>query len=181
MRKTYTYLLLFITLLGFAACDAVDKEADFVGPYFKLDSFFNQEKQWQLLTKADYEKTITMDGKTVSNTIPYTDTSWILLFKDMDINKPAWVNRYEADTFPGVVLYQAKDSNLRIKSIEINFDEYGDIIEILIIKKEKQPIYYIEQEMLYVRRKYYTIKVKQNATLLGNSEPVIKGTFIKNN
>jgi hypothetical protein len=97
-------------------------------PFFDLSGYISQEVERLEAARTKVEKTITLNG--VVETKQLDDINFsndLRLFREADINKPAWVEKYtsEEQTLSGshtITTYTAQDSNLIVRRLMVEED-----------------------------------------------------------
>ncbi|TXF89021.1 hypothetical protein FUA23_12085 [Neolewinella aurantiaca] len=126
-------LLISLTLL-LSACISEGTEVDnSPSPFFDLEGYIAAESARLSSLRPKVEKTITLNGETEAKEI--TDINFendLRLFKEADINKPAWHDKYdtkEKTLSAGHVItsYLARDSSLTVRRLMVEQDQKATI------------------------------------------------------
>jgi hypothetical protein len=151
--------------------------------YFDLKSYF--EKQVSELNRNNFslKKFVSKDETTEEKIFDHPDWNEELKpFSECDINKPSWKNSYNIDstgdreTF--CIKYEAKDSSLKIKSI--NFCVEHDSLTFIQIEKRTENMYYhFITTLSYFPMKAYSIKSAQKINFTKETTLEVKGLFTR--
>ena len=148
--------------------------------FFDLKSYFKAEQERLAKLDIDFNKSAQFEGESYegSNNEPLNLT----IFSNADINKIAWINKYQADTIftsNGVIqriTYQAKEPKLRTQLLDIAFiDEQVDRIDIL--KHSKSFVAETKQKLVYQPKIGYEINQNQKVILGKNRAIDLKVSF----
>lgn len=125
--------------------------------------WYNEEEEIQSQTEVDYEKELS-------------------LFRRADINKPAWTDRYQADTvfqneLVREVRYRALDEELEVKSLQIKWDDAGAVSEINVRRVSSSTLASNEYDLSYRPQAGYSIKTLQQNRAADPIKIRIEGTF----
>lgn len=123
-------LTLFVLPFLLLACTAGEGDGTVDNtPFFDLRGFISGETERLSKAKTKVEKTIHLNGKTETKQIEDINFSNDLrLFREADINKPAWFDKYETQEkvlSAGHVLtsYLATDSSLIVRRLVVEKDQ----------------------------------------------------------
>jgi hypothetical protein len=138
MRKCW--ILLFLLPLFFACTsDTAEVNSDQVA-FFDLRSYVNEEVDRLTSRKTKVTKTITLNGKTETKELDDLNfANDLRIFREADINKPAWLEKYETKhkTLSGshqITTYEALDSNLVTRQLLVE-EDLGEVTRITIKRK----------------------------------------------
>ncbi|MES2426667.1 MAG: hypothetical protein V4560_06815 [Bacteroidota bacterium] len=172
----YCWVLVFLLLISFLpSCklDVAKSDANFfdIKGYFHADSL--------RLTKLNHLtlKTVTHNGITETKKVQIANWGAELsLFSQSDINKPAWSNSYNIINDGNVIIYRAKEPQLRTREIVIN--KQGNKVRwILIYNDSKNRLYQTTEKLSYFPDSVYIIQKYQKVRLLGANTYVVKGSL----
>jgi hypothetical protein len=168
------FLVFGLLAIGLASCRPEIKKANF----FDLSGYFTKEAA---RLKADNKlvfKTVEHNGDSESKKILIRDwDAELSLFKNSDINKPAWAGSYEVHGDGGLTIYMAKDTNLRTRKLMIR-QEDGKVKWIVIYNHTPKNLLYDSFEKLtYIPDSLYLIEKRQSVRVLGINRYRIKGLF----
>ena len=136
--------------------------------FFDLKAFFSEEME-RLKNVNKLNKKALIDGNLEEKTIEGIDLKKELaLFVDSDINKVSWLDKYETDsTFNKEVLtqitYKAKDERLKTNRLAVHFEQ-GKVDSIEIIRKSSSLAAELEQYLIYLPAKGYSIESRQKTS-----------------
>jgi len=133
------FLLVLYLLLSACALDGTEGTLD-TPLFFDLDGYITAETDRLAAAKTVVEKTITLNGE--SETKELTDVNFandLRVFRQADINKPAWRDKYETATekLSGnhrIITYLATDSSLIVRRLLVEEDQ-GVPVKIEIDRK----------------------------------------------
>lgn len=177
-------LLLLVLLLSSCGADLTPQKEKDIQQYFDLESYFNQEATRLIELQPTVSKTIiSKDRKETKelNTINWQNE--LALFRNNDINKPSWENKYTIDsTFSDdgslVLTYTAKEEDLQTRQLDVElFDDR--VHSIIIVNRVENAIYSSQQYLTYRPNREYTIKKTQDVTLMGDDDYEIEVSFIQ--
>lgn len=169
-------IYLFPLLLGFAilllsACELEQEVQIDQHSFFDLKGFFENE-QTRLKGKKEFIKSVKIDGQEEEEIFDQLDfEKELAIFKNSDINKIAWLDKYSVDTTFSAsrqissILYIALDKDLRTQSLKIDFNK-EKVSQILIKNKSKSMIASTDQVLTYTPNEGYTVRSGQNMALL---------------
>lgn len=122
--------LLPALLLLFAACTPEQPAGDLdTSPFYDLSGYISGEAERLETAHTRVAKTITLNGQTETKTLDSINFSNDLrLFREADINKPAWVDKYttQEKTLSGshkLTTYVALDSSLIVRRLMVEEDQ----------------------------------------------------------
>jgi len=146
---------------------------------FDLKGYLTKDTARLNRQKPAVFKTVTHNGTTESKTVKIDDWGRELgLFIDADINKTAWKNSYSAIDEDGLLVYKAKDKDLKVRELIIKRDKQK-VIYILIYNKIENLLYKTTQKLTYFPDSVYMIETNQHVKLMGNNFYRIKGVISK--
>jgi hypothetical protein len=125
---------LFITCASEGPAGEID-----TSPYFDLAGYITAETERLSASKPTVEKTITLNGIIESQQLKTINfESDLRLFREADINKPAWLDKYTTEEQAlsadhSITTYVAQDSSLIVRELMVEKDQ-GVPIKIEIIR-----------------------------------------------
>jgi len=121
------------------------------------------------------EKTIWHNGISETKTVQIADWgSELGLFIDADLNKPAFKNSYEVIDEDSLLVYKAKEKELKVRELIIKHN--GQKIKyMLIYNKVDNLLYKTTQKLTYFPDSLYRIETVQHVKLLGTNTYIIQG------
>lgn len=164
-----------LLILGLAACKPEIKKINF----FDLSGYITKEAgRLQALNKPIL-KTVEHNGG-APETKRITIHDWnaeLSLFKNSDINKPAWASSYSVQGDSSLTIYVAKDTTLKTRKLLIK-RENGKVKWIVIYNHTPKNLLYDSFERLtYFPDSLYMIEKKQSVRVLGTNRYRITGLF----
>lgn len=173
MRKV-TCLLFTVILLS--ACSQNSEPSRQQKYFFDIAGYF--QRQAEILKNKKVLKTVQKNGVSETKTLEISDWQQELaLFTEADINKPAWKNSYKVDSGANKLLYTAKEADLRVQKITINFANEGQVKQIAISTQSTNLLYHTTENLLFVADSAYRIEKHQKVLLLGANDYLINGKF----
>jgi hypothetical protein len=122
-------------------------------------------------------KTVTHNGVTETKTVHIADwNSELGLFIDADINKPAFKNSYQVIAEDSLLVYKAKEKDLKVRELIIK-RAGGNIKYILIYNKVENQLYKTTQKLTYFPDSVYRLETVQHVKLLGTNTYIIEGVL----
>jgi hypothetical protein len=173
---TITSLLVLLIITSFLpSCKPDVAQNDTV--FFDLKDYFHTDSL--RLTKLNHLtlKTVTHNGITETKKVQIANWGAELsLFSQSDINKPAWRNSYNIINDGNVIIYRAKEPQLRTREIVIN--KQGNKVRwILIYNDSKNRLYQTTEKLSYFPDSVYIIQKYQKVRLLEANMYVVKGSL----
>jgi hypothetical protein len=170
-----TAVIFFISVL--TSCKQEAKETHETLTYFDLKGFFDRDSARLAQLNKPVLKTVQHNGETETKTVHIANWGLELsLFKQSDINRPAWKNSYKVQADSNFIIYIAKDPELRTKKILIR-KVNGKIKWILIFNQNKNILYRTAEKLSYFPDSLYLIEKSQSVRFLGTNKYRIKGLF----
>ena len=174
--KKYFY---FLFLLIFFGCSSSTKKEQKILRYIDLSAYFNHEANRLQASNVPITKWI-KDNNGFRSSIK-SNIDWkkeFAFFADNDINKAAWKNSYRIDSSLIdsciQILYQAKEPQLKIRSILIKKRKSTNVVEEIQIRlRNTNALYSSFQLMDYQPEKGYFIVGHQKVRFLGESNYVV--------
>lgn len=164
--KKIARLLLLVTFLTHSSCK---KEEDFGKgkfQYFDLSGFITEETKTLKAKNPEVEKMVFLNGNTEQK--KETIENWeneLNAFKEADINKRAFLGRYQADSFAQgetlSVKYSALEKKFRTRDLMIQFDAQNKPVKISAALATSNILYSSYQKMTYEPGKGYSISGRQ--------------------
>jgi hypothetical protein len=158
------YWSLSLTLLILISCKPKDnKNAKNQVNFFDLKGFLTEQVALDLASIQSLEKSIYVNGVKETKTLGKEFvTGDINGFKEADINKPAWSDKYKVDSLLdgqnhlSETVYTALDTSMRTRELRIVYSN-DKVIEIKIEKSNINAAINMNQKMYYTVNKGYSI------------------------
>ncbi len=169
-------LSLFLLSFLFWSCSSTKDEPTPKQIYFfDLAGYFHQ--QAALLGQKKVTKTVAKNEITETKDIQIRNWEQeFSLFIEADINKSAWRDSYLKDSTATLLTYTAKDPDLRVKKISINFsNQYPE--KIVVETQSKNLLYHTTEKLIYIPDSVYQITKHQKVFMLGLNNYEITGKF----
>jgi hypothetical protein len=152
--------------------------------FFNLKGFFDNEIKTKLKNHKMVKKTVSINNKVETKNIEIMDWHEELMpFFNADINKPAWLDKYQLVERPfgsngKVRTYQTTEKNLKTKQLSIIQNDSTKEFKINILTSDKTAMTQSDTQLLYDTNAGYMISTQQK--LMGTTETVvIKIEFLK--
>lgn len=174
----------FFIAASLPACKPDIKETGAKMKFFDIKGYFAKDSA--LLTKQNrlVLKSVSNNGFTQTKKVHIANWGHELsLFKESDINKPAWRDSYTVTGGNGITIYKATDPDLKTREIMIKQD--SGKVKWIVIYNDSQPnktgrfknwwLYQTVQKLSYFPDSLYEIEMLQRVRLLGTNRYRIKG------
>jgi hypothetical protein len=171
-------LALVFLALSLAACQQKEISKKQI-EYVDLRGYFNAEANRLNAQKLTFTKTVCINRKKESKLLNKS-IDWekeLSVFKEADINKPAFKGMYQIRTLPNKTIYTTLSKNASVKRIEIDFGNTKKPIGIRIFQLTKNMIYQSTDTLSYYPDSVYSIHKKQEVRVLGTTFYTIDGKF----
>ncbi len=169
--KKLTQILLFISII-FSFSNCIEETAVIVKEpsFFDLKDYFNTQLE-TLSSIEKIKKATIIDGERIEKVLDSIDFQLELgAFKESDINKIAWVDKYQVDSLydeKGMlrkVNYHATDEKLRTQQLLVSFNQ-NRVDTIDIFNNSTSSIASLKQQLRYIPSFGYSIRSTQKTTL----------------
>lgn len=177
------YFLLFIgCLLIFFSCK--ETSAPKANYYYDLKKFFELEIVRLNNHKASVAKEVILNGnKEFKKLVIEKWQNEFHAFTEVDINKPAFIGMYKADTMwqknkVYILSYKAIDKDLKVQQLSIEFDTLQNQpkkIEVLTLTNNT--LYQSNQMLMYKVNERYSVKGTQKIKFLSPDSFEVNGIF----
>ncbi|MEM8908368.1 MAG: hypothetical protein AAGD05_11025 [Bacteroidota bacterium] len=155
MNRLWMTLGGMVFLLLLMNCGPVT-EVNQQAPFFDLKAFFSKQQSQHQQIKS-FRKAVQLDGKTEEQVLDDLDVDAELkLFTNSDINKTAWLDKYEVDSLFDQqghlhhLQYRAKEQQLKTRLLSVAFDNGGAVDSLMIqnassglVVQSKETLYYL--------------------------------------
>lgn len=178
-NKITVYLIAgFVLLLAINSCKSDRPSATDTNKFFDIKGFFKTESA--RLTKLNplVDKTVVHNNTTETQKVHISNwDNELSSFTESDINKPAWKASYTVTVTDDLLIYKAKDPELKTQEIMIKKD-HNKVKWILIVNHPKKNILYENAEKLsYFPDSLYLIQKKLMVRVLGINRYKISGSL----
>lgn len=179
-------LLLLLVLPCLLTACAPEAPADTidVAPFFDLAGYITAETERLSATKTRVEKTITLNGTTETKELDAINfDNDLRLFREADINKPAWVDKYDTqvETLSGnhkITTYVAKDSSLIVHRLMVE-EDLGVTTKIEINRKTGTVLSDGKHLLVYDPARGYSVTTQQANRFGDDVDAVIKVEWLR--
>ncbi|SHM46429.1 hypothetical protein SAMN05216524_102193 [Mucilaginibacter sp. OK098] len=159
------------------ACKPDVKETGTALKYFDIKGYFTADTATLNKLGKFVIKTVTHNGVTDTKKVKIDNWGQELdMFAGADINRPAWKNSYTIATGDNLVLYKAKEDDLKVREIIIKKD--GEKVKwIVIYTRTKNILYQTTEKLSYFPDSLYLIEKDQRVRLMGRNRYKIQGVI----
>ncbi|MBK0378263.1 hypothetical protein [Mucilaginibacter segetis] len=165
-------------LCGWYACKPEIKETGATLAYFDLKDYFRADSARLTRLNQPVIKTVSHNGDTETKKVHIANWGQELnLFKESDINKPAWKASYTIQKAGDSLVYTAKYPELKTRRISIHKDIADKVTSIYIYNKSENILYSTSEKLTYIPGAYYLIEKDQHVKVIGENDYKIKGVF----
>jgi len=171
-------LALVFLALSLAACQQKEISKKQI-EYVDLRGYFNAEANRLNAQKLTFTKTVCINRKKESKLLNKS-IDWekeLSVFKEADINKPAFKGMYHIGRMPNKTVYTALNKKNLVQRIEVDWGLSKKPIGIRIFQLTKNMIYRAADTLSYYPDSIYSIHKKQEVRVLGTTVYTIKGKF----
>jgi hypothetical protein len=159
------------------ACKPDVKEAGTNLKYFDIKGYFTADTARLNKLGKLVIKTVTHNGVTETKKVKIDNWGQELdMFTGADINRPAWKNSYTIATGDNLVLYMAKEDDLKVREIIIKKDK-EKVKWIVIYTRTKNILYQTTEKLSYFPDSLYLIEKDQHVRLMGRNRYKIRGVI----
>ncbi|MEO0339534.1 MAG: hypothetical protein AAF242_09995 [Bacteroidota bacterium] len=177
-----TSIVLFATACSSPSTDQTTDVATKEIFFFDLESYFTTEIARLKAQKSGAEKILEINGETETLKVDSLNLEKELaIFKQSDINKTSWADKYNGDTtIVGgkiqQITYTALEEDLKTKKIIIEFA--NDKVEDISIENEvDSPVLKSKQQLHYQPNQGYSIAQTQKIRLMKENDLKVKVVF----
>lgn len=185
LKYTTPVILYSIFVLLSSACVSTDINPPAINGFFDLSDFIDQEIIDKKGRVKKLKKVISLDGvvetKELENFNFEEETE---LFRSADINKVAWLDRYETDSIfykngqLKKLAYTSIADDLRTKKLMIHYNTKNIIDSILVDQSSTSVLAKSTQRLLYLPASGYRIENRQDITALDPHKLVVDVAFV---
>lgn len=189
MNKKISTLILALGVLLIFACQKNDQKV--TGDtnklvFFDIKSFFEEEAKILANKKYKIEKTALLNGKKEVKTFDNVDfEAELKIFRDADLNKPSWRDKYKIDSITNKngqlnVVYNSTNERMKIKKMDLLFqdEKAKQPVEVQIVSQISNPLYETNEHLWYRTNQAYKISSVQKVTLLSIDSIYIEARFL---
>ncbi len=176
----YSFIVIY-----FSACVSTEINPPATNGFFDLSDFMDQEVKNKKDRVKKLRKMISLDGVAETKEIENFDfEKETALFRTADINKVAWLDRYETDSVfyesgqLEKLIYKSIDNDLRTKSLIIHYDTKNVIDHILVEQSSTSALAKSVQNLSYLPASGYRIENQQDITALTPHKLIVDVTFV---
>jgi hypothetical protein len=179
LNKITTYLIAGVVLmLAINSCKNDSHSAADTNKFFDIKGYFKAESARLTKSNPPVDKTVVHNNTTETQKVHISNwDNELSSFTESDINKPAWKASYTVTVTDDLLIYKAKDPELKTQEIMIKKD-HNKIKWILIVNHPKKNILYENAEKLsYFPDSLYLIQKKLMVRVLGINRYKISGSL----
>ncbi len=176
----FTIVLGGIALTGLLpSCKPETKEAGASLKYFDLKGFIDKEAKKLTKQNKPVLKSVSHNGIAESKKVHIDDWDTELsVFKEADINRPAWKDSYSIVSDGNFLIYKTLDSTLTTREILIK-KENQKVEWIMIINRTKNKLYLSTEKLSYFPDSLYLIEKYQRIRFMGTNNYKIEGRITR--
>lgn len=171
-------LALVFLALSIAACQQKEISKKQI-EYVDLQGFFSAEAKRLNKLKPTLLKTVDINHKSEQKLLKET-IDWakeLSVFKEADINKPAFNGMYQISKLHNKTIYTALNKKNLVQRIEVDWNLAKKPSGIRIFQLTKNMIYRAADTLSYYPDSIYSIHKKQEVRVLGTTVYTIEGKF----
>lgn len=170
-------LLLALLALFLGSCtQAPQAKSQKATPFFDLKGFVAQEIEQLQKQQPQARKQVAVNGQQES--LPFDSLNYekeLQVFIRSDINRPAWTDKYKADTIlehgqVRALSYEALAEDLKTRLLSVQFTEEGKVKEIKIENRTQSPVADVRQDLTYTPGNGYRLLTAQSTALSEEKE-----------
>ena len=161
--------LLFLLLLTSCYADELDRELD-VEPFFDLRGYMTAQIDSLTAAQPVVEKMVVLNG--TRETQQRDDIAWandLRVFREADINKPDWWDKYSIERGEGRTVYVALDSSLQTRRLVVSRTD-GVVTEVEIERRTGSVLSDGRHELRYTPGEGYRVRTVQENRFGGDVE-----------
>ncbi|WP_020536750.1 hypothetical protein [Lewinella cohaerens] len=187
ISKYLFYATTIITMvLLFSSCNQADEAqaaVDREDTFFLLEKFFEAEEKRLQSANIGLDKEIRINEKEEQQLIADIDYSReFSMFRKADINRPAWSDKYQADSTlqqGGLeIKYTSLDPELKTQELFVMMNKEGEVEKIDIVSQTETALARNKSWMTYEPKVGYLIKTQQENRTAETLNIEIKGRFV---
>lgn len=145
--------------------------------YFDVKGYFSKEIARLSKLNKPVLKSINFNGKDeVKRVFIKNWESELNFFVASDINKPSWKDSYTIESSENLLIYRAKDVNLKLQEMIVK-QANNKVKWIMIYNNTKNMLYESSEKLSYFPDSLYLIQKSQKVRLLKKNIYSIKGSF----
>ncbi len=182
MRKFYKLLVMALFVV-FSGCNSTSTSSQQQPDYFSLINYFENQKS--LLEQENFriKKYTSFNRELDSSIVDRPD--WekeFELFKDLDLNKPAFRNSFNTDTVQSdtlkMVQYTSNDQHTKVKFLEIVFYK-NEVTQIHLHAESDNFVFSSRSDLWYFAKLGYKVSGSQNVLGFSKKEYWIEAKLQK--
>lgn len=179
MTRLFIISTLLLVCFGCSNQDRVSEgSGEPRGDFFDLAGFMEAEQKRLNARGISISKKVRIGDKTEEKQLELVDfTKDLDLFRQADINKPAWADKYRMEVTGNDTSYIATDSSLRTQQLQVLRDENNAIERLEIKRKSGNVLSDGMQELTYQPAVGYRIYAQQVSNLVGSAKVTVEVTF----
>lgn len=181
-KLNYFFIIAGMVICG---CVSTDIQPPLTSGFFDLKTFFEKEIAEKAKTVSTFQKTVTLDGVSeMQKLTTFNLADELKVFSEANINKTAWLDRYEADSIFSdkgsleKITYTALKEDLRTQKLSVHFDN-KKVDTIYIRQISENLLAGAAQILLYVPEYGYKIENRQKITSLDPHKLSVDVVFVR--
>lgn len=160
MRDVFLLLGIVVFCLS---CEGNVEQVVISDGFFDLKEYMATEQERLVKDKVKLEKTITLNGK--EETKVMDNPNYEVEFSEFlssDINRVAWLDKYEEVKKSNGIHYTAKDEKLEVRNLDIQMSDNKQVSHVSIRKKTKNMLNDTRKELAYTPKGYRIKNVRKS-------------------
>lgn len=165
-------------LVFFAACGIKENSPKATKTYFDIQGYFEKEASRLQQKNPLVEKSVSQNNQSEKKDIKIVDwKNELELFRESDINKPAWKDSYQHIKKGFITELISTDKKLKTQKITILRDKSEKITGISILNRVSNSLYTTSEELNYFPDSLYSIIKDQDVRFIGKNRYIISAKF----
>lgn len=185
-KYLYCATTIFTMVLVCSSCNQAEEAQvamDRKDTFFSLEKFFEAEGKRLQSASIALDKEIRINDKEEQQLIKEVDYSReFSMFSKADINRPAWSNKYSADSTQQdgalQIKYTSLDPELKTQELFVVMNKQGGVEKIDIVSQTETALAGNKSWMTYEPASGYLIKTQQKNRTAETLNIEIKGSFV---
>lgn len=157
-------VLFCCVLLGTLSCkDTTQNELENNEPldtYFSINQYMRDQYRFMVGQPYSFKKVVVLNDKSDTTEVTMNQVDWLSIiktFSETDISNPKFLGKYDfsnfdnESSFSSYITYTAKDIDLKVQKLNIEYDVQTNRILSIYIETAKESRFYSQQQkMTYV-------------------------------
>lgn len=185
LQSAKSVIFYCVLLLLFSTCVSTEINPPATNGFFDLSDYMDKEMADKKNRVKKLRKTISLDGETETKELDDFDfEKETELFRTADINKIAWLDRYQTDSIfynngqLEKIVYKTTADDLRTKRMMIHYDIKNIIDSIVVEQSGTSVLAKSVQQLIYLPATGYRIENQQDITALAPHKLTVDVAFV---